>query len=74
MSSPSGHEEEGWGVISSADLDQPVWAHFSSIDPASHRVVEAGGYRVLLRGDHVRFTAEQAEQDGFHLRATWVTT
>ncbi|WP_258906373.1 cold-shock protein [Actinokineospora sp. UTMC 2448] len=68
------HEDEGWGVIHSSDLDRLVWAHFSCIDSSSHRVVEAGGFRVLKQGDRVRFTVEQADQDGFQLRATWITT
>lgn len=56
--------EEGWGVLESADLDTPVWAHFS--------VIEASGFRSLDVGDEVRFTDERAEQDGYRRRATWV--
>lgn len=66
------HRDRGWGVIASGELDGEVWAHFSHIDPGSPGVVEAGGFRALAAGDRVRFTAERAEQDGFHWRATWV--
>lgn len=66
------HEDEGWGVVESAELDGPVWAHFSGIDPAGPGV-RPGGYRKLTVGDRVRITAERAWQDGFHWRATWIT-
>ncbi|MFD9789396.1 cold-shock protein [Streptomyces sp. NPDC059070] len=58
------HAEEGWGVVTSADLSEPVWAHFSHI--------EAGGFRELVAGEAVVFTAERAEQDGHNWRAVRV--
>lgn len=65
------NEDEGWGVIESSDFGDAIWVHFSDIDPASHRT-QAGGFRLLRTGDQVSFTAEQAEQDGFHWRAKWI--
>ncbi|WP_093574216.1 cold-shock protein [Amycolatopsis rubida] len=53
--------EEGWGVLESAAVDGPVWAHFS--------MIEAEGFRFLTVGDNVRFTAERAEQDSCRWRA-----
>lgn len=66
------HEDDGWGVIVSPELDSPVWAHFSHVDPASRGVEPVGGFRLLHPGDVVCFTAERAEQDGYHWRAIWV--
>ncbi|MEU8463954.1 cold shock domain-containing protein [Streptomyces sp. NPDC029003] len=51
------HSDEGWGVLVTPSLPQPVWAHFSSI--------AAEGYRELTAGQAVSFTAEEAEQDAF---------
>lgn len=65
------NEDEGWGVVESSNFDDGIWVHFSNIDPASHRT-QAGGFRLLRAGDRVRFTAEQAEQDGFHWRVKWI--
>lgn len=67
------HEEEGWGVIKSSELDSLAWAHFSHIDPSGHRVT-SGGFRLLWPGDRVQFTVERAEQDGFHWRTTWISS
>lgn len=58
------HTDEGWGVLDSRTVADSVWAHFS--------VIEADGFRALAVGEDVRFTVEQAEQDGYHWRATWV--
>jgi cold shock protein len=66
------YEGEGWGVVESPDFASPVWAHYAHIDPSCRRVRQASGYRVLKSGEDVRFTAEAAEQDGYHWRATWV--
>lgn len=66
------HEDDGWGVIDSPAFDSPIWTHYSAIDPASPGL-PPGGYRVLRAGDQVEVSAERAEQDGFHWRATWVT-
>lgn len=65
------HEDEGWGVVESSELDGPAWAHFSHIDPSAHRVT-SGGFRLLRAGDRVEFTVERAEQDDFHWRTTWI--
>ncbi|WP_406641888.1 cold-shock protein [Amycolatopsis sp. WGS_07] len=56
--------EEGWGVIESAAVDGPIWAHFS--------MIEADGFRSLTVGEGVLFTVERAEQDGYHWRAVRV--
>jgi CspA family cold shock protein len=56
--------EEGWGVLACDALPDRVWAHFS--------VIQAEGFRELRGGESVTFTAEQAEQDGFHWRAVSV--
>ena len=57
--------EEGFGAI--VTNDQPpraVWAHFSAID------VE--GYKSLKPGQRVELRYEEADQDGFKYRATYV--
>jgi len=58
------HDEEGWGVIDSPDTPGGCWAHFSVIDLA-------GGSR-LSYGTQVLLDVEQAAQDGYDFRATWV--
>ncbi|GLW49703.1 hypothetical protein Stsp02_53640 [Streptomyces sp. NBRC 14336] len=58
------HSEEGWGVLSSDALPDPVWAHFSA--------VQAEGFRELTAGQLVSFSAEGAEQDGYRWRAICV--
>jgi len=58
------HDDEGWGVVEAPGFDDPVWVHFS--------VIDAAGYRALRAGAEVELTAERAEQDGYHWRATWV--
>ncbi|WP_154676287.1 cold-shock protein [Amycolatopsis benzoatilytica] len=66
--------ERGLGVLESSTVEGPVWAHYSMIDENSRGVREAGGFRALAVGDEVRFTVEQAEQDGYHWRAIWICT
>ncbi len=56
--------DEGWGILESAAVDGPIWAHYS--------MIEAEGFRFLTAGDQVRFTVERAEQDGCHWRAIQV--
>jgi len=56
--------EDGWGVLVSDSLDEPVWAHYSHIDMP--------GFRVLAAGDRVEFDYEAADQDGYRYRATVV--
>ncbi|MFD7454217.1 cold-shock protein [Kitasatospora sp. NPDC059827] len=58
------HADQGWGVLVSRSLPEPVWAHFSA--------VAGGGYRELTVGQVVRFSAERADQDSFHWRAVRV--
>ncbi|MEV5833173.1 cold shock domain-containing protein [Nocardia sp. NPDC052112] len=58
--------EKGWGAIASPHVPRgcDVWVHFSAID--------GEGFRVLTDGDRVEFRYEQARQDSFRYRATWV--
>lgn len=58
--------EKGWGAISCDELPdgQDAWVHFSNI--------EAAGYRALDAGDIVDFDYEEARQDSFNFRATRV--
>jgi CspA family cold shock protein len=58
------HDDEGWGVIASDEIPGTVWAHFSS--------VEMPGYRKLAQDEVVDLRWEQADQDGYGYRATWV--
>ncbi|WP_224274644.1 cold-shock protein [Streptomyces sp. LS1784] len=58
------HPEEGWGVLVTSAIPEPVWAHFSCI--------AADGYRELTEGQVVRFSVEQASQDSFNWRAVRV--
>ncbi|MET7988424.1 MULTISPECIES: cold shock domain-containing protein [unclassified Streptomyces] len=55
------HSEEGWGVLASDDLPDPVWAHFSA--------VKAEGFRELTAGQAVAFSVERGEQDAYDWRA-----
>ncbi|MFC6085091.1 cold-shock protein [Sphaerisporangium aureirubrum] len=55
-------DDEGWGVLRSADVSGDVFAHFSAI-------VGVEGYRSLVPGQRVRFTWERGRQDGFDFRA-----
>ncbi len=36
--------DEGWGIIESATVGSPIWAHFSMINPDSRGVREAHGF------------------------------
>ncbi|MBC8093874.1 MAG: cold shock domain-containing protein [Pseudonocardia sp.] len=58
------HEQEGWGVIDSAETPGGCWAHHSDIDVA--------GYRGLRAGQLVELRWEAPGQDGYDFRATWV--
>jgi cold shock protein len=57
-------EDEGWGVLTSADVPGEVFAHFSHIDDE--------GYRSLADGEAIRFDWEHFPpgQDGYFYRAT----
>lgn len=58
------HDEEGWGVIDTPDTPGGCWAHFSAIDlPGATR---------LNYGAQVILDVEEARQDGYTFRATWV--
>ena len=59
-------EEQGWGVIDSAQTPGGCWFHFSSL--------EGDGYRSAQEGDVVTFRFETADQDGYGFRALWVET
>jgi CspA family cold shock protein len=58
------HDEEGWGVIDSADTPGGCWAHFSHL--------QADGHRSATPGQTVRFRHEAPGQDGYNFRAVWV--
>jgi cold shock CspA family protein len=60
-------DEEGWGVIATADVPGDVWVHFSAI--------EAPGFRSLTEGESVAFDVKDLGgpiQDGYRYRATRV--
>jgi cold shock protein len=57
-------EDQGFGVIDSADTPGGCWVWHSSI------VME--GLRVLTAGERVAFTWETAQQDGYGYRAVLV--
>lgn len=65
------HKDDGWGVVESPAFDDPIWVHYSTVDPESWGVL-VGGFRHLYEGDEVELTVEHAEQDEFHLRALWI--
>jgi CspA family cold shock protein len=57
-------DDEGWGVLSSPDVDGDVWAHYSAL--------HVDGFRTLRVGDTV--SAEIVDigspnQDGYRYRA-----
>jgi cold shock protein len=56
--------EHGWGVLRSEEVPGEVWAHFSAI--------RSRGYQTLEPGTRVRFSWEEAHQDGFAFRAVEV--
>jgi cold shock protein len=60
------YEEEGWGVLDSAETPGGCFAHFSDI--------ELDGYRTLENGQTVWIEFEQPgfKQDGYDYRATTV--
>lgn len=57
-------DEDGWGVIDSADTPGGCWVHFSRI--------AVPGYKSLDPGQSVELEWEAAEQDGFFYRAVRV--
>jgi cold shock protein len=57
-------DDDGWGVIDSADTPGGCWVHFS--------MIVSQGYRTLEPGAHVAFTYEAPGQDGFSFRAVQV--
>lgn len=56
------HDDDGWGVIDSAQTPGGCWTHCS--------VVQVPGHRTLAPGEHVTLEWEAADQDGFAWRAT----
>lgn len=59
------HDEQGWGVVSSPDVNGEVWTHFSN--------VAGTGHRSLSPGQAVTFSYETPGQDGYPHRALWVS-
>lgn len=57
-------DEEGWGVLTSADVPGDVWMHFSHLD--------VPGYRAVQVGQTVEFDWDSFPpgQDGYYYRAT----
>jgi len=55
------HDEDGWGVLDSAETPGGCWCPFSAL--------AMDGYRSLASESSVEFLFEQAEQDGFRYRA-----
>ncbi|SDS80949.1 cold-shock protein [Microlunatus soli] len=57
------NDEEGWGVLRSADVTSDVFAHFSEL--------ALDGYRTVQPGQAVRFGCEHVPggQDGYDYRA-----
>jgi CspA family cold shock protein len=58
-------DDEGWGVIDTAQTPGGCWTHFSS--------VHMSGYRTLHAGEGVLVDWEAADQDGYAFRTvrTW---
>jgi len=56
--------DKGWGGIESDETPGDVWVH--------HSVIDATGYRTLVAGEEVEFRFEEANQDSWRYRATWV--
>ena len=57
-------DEEGWGVVDSAETPGGCWVHFS------HLAME--GFRAMTRGQAVKLAWESAAQDGYSYRAVRV--
>ncbi len=57
------HDEEGWGVLDSAETPSGCWAHYSCL--------EMDGFRALAVGQRVRLRWEDPGflQDGYAYRA-----
>jgi CspA family cold shock protein len=55
------HDEDGWGVVDSAETPGGCWTHYSA--------VAVTGYRSLSPGQEVELEYEQADQDGYAFRA-----
>jgi CspA family cold shock protein len=56
------HEDEGWGVLDSAETPGGCWAHFGAAAVA--------GYATFEPGQAVTLEWEPADQDGYAYRAT----
>jgi cold shock CspA family protein len=55
------NSEEGWGIVTSPEVNGDVWAHFSGI--------LGDGYRSLVVGEPVEFRYEERDQDGYQYAA-----
>lgn len=58
------HDEEGWGVLDSAETPGGCWVHFSHI--------EMDGYRSLRDLDTVEVEFREVPQDGYRFTAVRV--
>jgi len=58
------NDEEGWGVLDSADTPGGCWTHFSHL--------EMTGYHSLTPGQPVLLDWESPGQDGYDFRAVRV--
>jgi CspA family cold shock protein len=58
------HDEEGWGVIDSAETPGGCWVHFSA--------VLVPGHRALQPGQEVELEHQAGQQDGHAHRAVRV--
>jgi CspA family cold shock protein len=57
-------DDEGWGVLSSPEVDGDIWAHFSAL--------QADGFRTLTAGDTASVEVVDLGgpiQDGYRYRA-----
>ena len=58
------HDEEGWGVLDSAETPGGCWVHYSR--------VEMAGYRSLAGVDAVELEFQEVPQDGYRFTAVRV--
>ncbi len=58
------NDEDGWGVIDSAETPGGCWSHYS--------VLSVTGFSTLSSGQAVEFDWEMGEQDGYGYRALFV--
>jgi cold shock CspA family protein len=61
-------EDEGWGVLVSADAPGEVWVGFMAIEGEGFRKLDVGA---VVEFDYITMS-EPGGQDGYSHRATWV--